>query len=535
MPKSFPFLSRWLAVPRFWLGLVVVCNLLYFFLEHEGLYHQDDYSYASFAYHALQGEFCFTPSLFCHRFLVYLPTAAIYAVFGVNAYTTTLWPLVCTLATYLLLYLAYRRDYPMAISWALLFMGLFYFLLNTVNFLYPDNILLFFTTACLLILHKRRTQSQSAWKWGMAVALVGFGGFLVKETVVYLLPFCLLLAIYDLRLKKNIAFWLAGFLTGLLLLGGYFGLYALQEKGMWWRFQEIEAYNQLLKSGYLAKATGWALFSRLTYGPLLFFINSGMAVPLAFLVACLVASPSGHRWQLETAQGFWLWAVVFLLVPIWFGTVSLDHYKPMSLVPRMFHPLLPAFSLSAGFALHQSGWQKTSFRALTLVFLLCSVAAVGPMKILYVPFVLFFGVAWLVPGRRSKTAKFALPLLVAVQLIRPLYFIWKPSVSNYFAQERLMERHLPEGPENIVIYTDPVMVSHIDFFFGFEVPTAYTFREYTATSPAMEFDQAYLLVNAGHLANPEILGQPTPAQMLGKFPQARLVAQEEKVALYRLK
>ncbi|WP_192825084.1 glycosyltransferase family 39 protein [Rufibacter sp. LB8] len=537
MPLSFWPRLLFLSSPRFWFWLVVVCNLLYFFLEHEGLYHQDDYSYAKHAYDALQGRFCATGSIFCHRLMVTLPTAAVYAVLGVGPYTTTLYPLLCTLGTYGLLYQTFQKEYPVAISWTLVFLGLFYFLLNTVNYLYPDNLLLFYTTACLLILYKTRGKQQVPWWWAVGLVGLGFCAFLVKETVVYLLPFCLLLAVQDLRKKRLVSFWLVGVGVGIVLLGLYFGFYSQTERGLWWRFEEIEAYSLHLKEGYLNRTSSLALMKRLTYGPLLFFIGTGMAVPLVFLLGCFLAHPEKQQWSLNSAQGYWFWAMVFMLAPLWLGTVSLDHYKPMSLVPRMLHPLLPTFCLSAGFAIQTTGFTKRTLGWLAGLFIMCAFLAYGEMKVYYVPFMLLFAAAWALPRISTLAAFLALPVLVVVQLVRPAYFIWKPSVNNYFAQAQVLDKYLPASTtQTMLLISDPMTTAHLDFFYGFEIPAAIkavSFQD-SLTIQNRQAEKVYLLINNGLLGNPEILGQPTDQELLKPFPGAKLIAQNEKVKLFLL-
>ena len=527
---------RILRSPLFWLVGVALFNLFYFFAEHEGLYHQDDYSYALFAHRALAGDFCFTSSVFCHRFLVYLPTSLFYALLGAGPYTTTFWPLLCTLGTYLLLYFTFRKKNQLALSWALVLLGLFYFLLNTINYLYPDNILLFFTTACLLLLYQTQRRAEAPWHWGLWLALLGFGGFLVKETVVYFLPFCLLLLFADVRHRRNLGFWLTGIGTIGLLMLGYFGLYHLSGRSAWARFEDIEAYSQVLKAGYLQQTSATHLLKRLTYQPLLFFIGSGMAVPLAFLVGCLLAAPASTVWRLRDQQGFWLWALVALLLPIWFGSVSLDHYKPMSLLPRMFHPIFPAFCLSAGLAVEKVGFHRKSYGWLAAVFFVCAALAQAEMKVFYLPFAVVFGLAWAVPRLRETVGKVALPLVAAVLLIRPSYFILKPSVSNYFAQKKLMEEHLPTDAGPLLLLSDRITADHLDFFYGFEVPPQVSFSVVTDTAYRQlhQVHQTYLIINNGLLTHPEIPGLPREKDLLRPFPAATLVAQEGKVKLYLL-
>ena len=186
------YLRSLIAKPHLWLLLVIGFNLLYFFAEHEALYYYDDYNYSLYAYQILNQSFTFDGSPFCHRWMVFLPTALFYGLLGVNPYSSTLWPLLCTLGTYLLIYLTFYKRYPFTTSWILVLLGLYYFSLHTINYLYPDNIALFFSTAIFLVLFKLRNPLPAAKNkvlLGFLFAALNFLFFLTKETLVYGFPF----------------------------------------------------------------------------------------------------------------------------------------------------------------------------------------------------------------------------------------------------------------------------------------------------------------------------------------------------------
>ena len=120
------------------------------------------------------------------RFMVFGPVAALYRLLGVGIFTTTLWPLLCTLGTSLIFYLLYWRQAPVVASAAMLLLGLHYFTLNLSLYLYPDNVLMFWATAsAAALLLGRRTEQTHPIGWGVGFALVSFAAVLSKETIVY--------------------------------------------------------------------------------------------------------------------------------------------------------------------------------------------------------------------------------------------------------------------------------------------------------------------------------------------------------------
>jgi hypothetical protein len=534
---SFSFFRRLGESPLFWFLLTVGFTLLYFFAEHEGFYYGDDFSYGLYAHQLLHGGFHFDDYSFCHRFMVFVPTALFYWLWGMNVYTTTLWPLLCTLGTYLAIFLTFRKSHPMATSWALVLMGFYYFQLNTVNYLYPDNILLFFSTACLLVLYKARQPLPSfpaEIGYGVLFAVLNLLAFLTKETIVYAAPFYLVVFLYHLLRKENLRFWAAAILAGALLLGVYFLLYNVYAGNAWQRFADIAATNTVeTKQAYLDTRSA-TLLPRLTYQPLLFFIGSGLGIPLAFIVLCFFCVPRPRLAALAKTHSFWLVALLSMLLPIWFGTATVDFYKPMPLVPRMFHPLLPAFCLAGALAVERTWGQRPSYALLAILFLVCTVLAEGTMWTMYLPLALFFTALFL--WRRPVPHWLGLAAVLAVCLIRPVYFIAKPTVSYYFEQKQIIDQHLSSPTGTHVVVTDSMMAYMHPYFYGYEVPQNYTYLPYKSadSSIVQKADTVFLLLNNGVLEHPELMMPLREKDVLPKFPQATLIAQEGKVKLFLL-
>jgi Dolichyl-phosphate-mannose-protein mannosyltransferase len=550
--NSSPRLLR--LLPTLLLGLVGLVTLAYFVLTHEGLYALDDYFYARYARQLLDGTFHLgpDPGRLLHdplheRWLIFGPVAGLYALFGVNIWSTTLWPLLCTLGCLGLLWAAYRRRQPLVAAGALLLLGLHYFSLNLTNYLYPDNVNMLACTAAALALWRGRQPGQHAAGWGAAFAGLNFAALLCKETVVYYAPFYLALLLLDRRHRRHGRFWATTFTTGAALLAGYLGFYRWQTGDALYRLHLIERTNEVLADGNYLQADRAALLRRLTLGPGLFMVGTGLG--LALLLAL------GSLWPLRSADAagpapaddrrFWQGLAFSTLACYWLGSTSLAHYNPISLSPRMLTPLLPPLMLAAGFGLadvlrtgRRAGWYA-------LALLLLALLNGSNVAVLYAGAALVLGALALRPVRRrwqpgrGGYAALGLLGLAAVLLLRPLHFMRKPSVSGHFAQDRVLRRYLP-APRRGVVFVDDYLIGNYDFYYGFRVPPGLQFRRYWARDSVQltPADTAWLLLNRATLSNPELTRQLlrySPDSALSWYPQRRLVARDGPVELYEVR
>src|SRR5437868_5938616 len=135
---------KFLFSPKTVLFFTVAFTLAYFFFAHEGFYFNDDYTYAELAGDVIHGKFSFknlNPDLpGYHRFLVFGPVALSYKLFGISIYTTTLWPLLCTLGCLFLVYYLFKKEDSLLTVFALLLTGLQFHTLFLSTYLFPDNI-----------------------------------------------------------------------------------------------------------------------------------------------------------------------------------------------------------------------------------------------------------------------------------------------------------------------------------------------------------------------------------------------------------
>ncbi|OWP61626.1 hypothetical protein CDA63_18415 [Hymenobacter amundsenii] len=550
-------------LPALTLLFVILFTGAYFLLTHEGLYALDDYYYARYAHQLLAGTFRLAPDPqgllhdpLHERWLIFGPVAGFFALFGVNIISATLWPLLATLGCAGLIYGLYGRREPVVASGAMLLLGLHYFTLNLTNYLYPDNILMFWALAGAGALLRGREPGRRPGWWGLGFALLSFAAFLSKETIAYYLPFYLAVLGLDLAQRRQYRFWGVALAAGALLLTGYLGFYQYITHDALYRLHLIEQTNEFLKDNNYLTGNRAALLSRLTTQPLGFFVGIGLGLMLALAAAALGRPAPVHTPAPGSAEApdrrFWLMLAAITLALYWFGSTSLSQYNPITLLPRMTTPLLPPLALAAGFGLKRlvaAGSSRWRAVAVGLALVLMAVWLRTAVAVVYVlPGLWLLGVglsrSWprlAAVWPRLGSARLAAATVVVVALalaVRPVYFMRKPAVSAHSAQARLLAQH-PNRPTRGTLLVDDFLIDNYDFSYGFRVPAGLRFRRYWARdsiriSPAQP---AWLLLNRATLSNDELtrkLIRYSPDSVLSWYPRRRLVAQDGPVELYEV-
>src|SRR5687767_7214121 len=188
-------LSAFVTAPLTALVFTVLFTLAYFIFAHEGFYWLDDYIYAKYAWQLQAGIFDFNnpilpPNPLTNRVMIFAPIALFYALFGLNIYVATLWPLLCTLGCSVLIFFLFRKTEPFIASAAILLLGLYFHTLFLATYLYPDNILMYFAFASAAVLYHFRYvgQGKNPKTYAGLFVLSNFLAFLSKETIVYFAP-----------------------------------------------------------------------------------------------------------------------------------------------------------------------------------------------------------------------------------------------------------------------------------------------------------------------------------------------------------
>ncbi|MFC5270601.1 ArnT family glycosyltransferase [Adhaeribacter terreus] len=508
-----------------------VFTLLYFFFAHEGSYFNDDWAYSRYAHEVLTGDFEFEDMPFSHRFFAYLPVSVLYATIGVSPYITTVWPMLCTAGTLVLIYYLLRKNYPGVAMWAVILLGFNFHTLFLSNYLYPDNIVMLVGLGILGVLYRFRKVRQNAVGFALAFAVLNFLAMLTKETIIYILPFYLYVFVLDLVRKENLKFWVWSAVFGSILLAFYFAAYEIFT-GHWLnRFLMTSEIVNEFKPGYLNNKTAY-YFNRLTFEPIQFFIVSGIIVPIIFAFSAPGVTLR-NLLKLENTRSYWLLVTILILLAFWFGSTSYTHYKPMVLVPRMITVLMPPLCISAGFAL-ANNFYKPRFQLLVgVLFIAAAIISRSNMAAIYVPIGLFFLFVRFVP-------KFAIPVLGLLAImfslaIRPLHFMVKPTVTDYFVTQKLMTERLNHKSGRYQVFTNEYLAQQHASFYGYKPNPHYEYLNYNRTQHvSATADTAFLLMNHAMISNPELMMHLKADSVYMLFPERKLLWQKGSVQLYML-
>ncbi len=525
--------------------------MLFFRLNHEGLYGLDDFFYARYAQALADGTWSW-PTDFTrvhdplrHRPAVYAPVALLFRLGGVSIWKATLWPLLATLLTTAMVAWV-LRPYPLAAAGAVVMLGLGQHLLWLATYLYGDNVAMLLTLLSAATVLAYRNGHPHRWPpaiWAAAFVGTTLAAWLAKETITWLVPAYGWWLVADSQRGRNQRFWAWTAALAVLGIGGYFSYYALATGNAWARFDEIAATNAFLRSGSFAGRPLSALLLRLTIAPAQMLGATGLGV-LAW-PATLIA------WRLRTApadgRAPWVLLAVMATGQWWLGSTSLAFWNPLALTPRLLAPLTPLWAILAGYALLDWHTGRLPAAPLALGFAVLAGLAHNSLTPL---FLALAGLAWwFAPAQRAKRvtgtpsappAGWVIAVLFGLLGLRPVYQLTKPSASAWQAQRAVLHSRLllADSATRAVVFTDPhLLVSH-PFWYGFHPPAHLTWRSVTAIDSvaADAFPRAWLLLNEATLRNPELpkYHRIHSAEVRAQFRTARLVLQQGPVCLYEV-
>jgi len=304
----------------------------------------DPWAYSSRAYAILTGPDFGPNHPFSHRLAVTLPTALFYGLFGVNIWTTDLWPLCASLLILAVVWTALPTAWSKVLGALLCVTSVA--LIHASTELLPDVVAGALMAASALLLFRRRRLAEGRFAWAFAglPVLLAFLAFEAKESAYWLLPLWLAAAWSDSRGREwpllLRRFYVPAILTGAVLGGAYLAFCAF----VWGSaFARLAAIQSLTGQHLWAwdHASRWELVKRLTIAPVeLLTMQYGMAV-LALAALGFVLAPASLQ--------PWCWYTAACLLFYWFGSTSLTRYEPMPLSERMTLPVLPGLYILAAY------------------------------------------------------------------------------------------------------------------------------------------------------------------------------------------
>ena len=360
--------SRLLHDYRFIILLAIVfCGIALRLHCFRGFVGLDDAEYAKLAYQMAQNGFGVGnyngPAVFPLRVGIIYPASILFRLFGVTEWSIIGYSFFLSIIGILIAYICTRYCFGTAAGlvaaaiWAILPLDVE----NSTYFL-PDLPGAFFASTglvCILFLIQSKSEKRLALFAGGFLAGITFGiSWLCKETVLYLVPFCVVLCVIMLKenLGRNGPTWIGIAIGSLGIVLAEMILYHYLAGDLLFRFNEMERNYLQLKNGFFTEGSRWgwqlgdsylrALSKRLLLtGPKTIFLNSYfLFMPLFGLIASFHALYWKDRSFFIPA--LWLLTVCAMFN---FSSSSLSHYTPLALFERYLYPIcLPSVVLTAG-------------------------------------------------------------------------------------------------------------------------------------------------------------------------------------------
>ncbi|HXA00446.1 MAG TPA: glycosyltransferase family 39 protein [Cytophagaceae bacterium] len=508
--------------------------ILFWYVGFDGFYFYDDYTYSLYAYQFSEGKFSISDDIFSHRFMVFIPTAILYLIFGINDYSTILWPLIGALCSVALVFYLLKSD-PFRAAIAVVLLGLCFYPLFFSNKLYPDTVVSFFSFFSVCILFKASDDKYLSKSCAFVFSV--FCAFLSKETVIYFFPFYLIIFISDILSGLNKKFWISVAAFALLLFSAYFICYKIYTGSFFFRFEAIESGHYAFPLSYYHR-TFTEIIPRLTYEPLLMLLGSEMIIPLIISIPYLFNFRFRHLKDIRTDAGFWPVLVITLLLMIWFGSTSLHHYNPVSLLPRMFILLMPPIVVLASVSLADFLLITSKLMFVAVLFSICSVLAYFVNDKVYLIYCILTGIFMTLFFLHRKLVngkfKMVLPfLLMGTLCLHPLYTMFKPTQTGYASEKKIINEYLKRKEGVNLVVADPQLCSGYLYYYKFKPDGHYKFLNYKQLSASdLKADRYFVLMNKYSFDLFHSMGDPYPACYSEKPENWKLIGENGNVKLY---
>ena len=349
------------------LCLVVVVAITLRVYWSAGFHPVDTAEYAKVAYQISQGTFAFDryegPPVIPVRTGIVFPTAAVMSLLGTGEAQIALYPLLSCAVVLVLIYLFTVRMFGQlaaaiaSIAWAFLPIEI-----EIATTLYPEvpaTAFMFIGIYCIYLARNAEAiRPRAQLLYGLAGGLAFGASWLCRESVVYLVPFCAGLLVFDLRATKfrHLPTW-AGIAAGsLAVLIGEMVAYGIYNGDWLYRATATYANYRMLPEFFFMEGTRFGFEKGMPFwkavakrvaidGPaMIFFSPQLLFLPAFGAIATLHALYRRHR------HAYFMAALFAVMVVTFDGlSVSLRNYQPLPLFTRYFYPIcFPALILTAG-------------------------------------------------------------------------------------------------------------------------------------------------------------------------------------------
>jgi len=396
------------------LGICVI-HVILWLIKKPGLTQTDDHYYIEEAKNILSGAYHFDISPKNHRLGLILPTAFFMSLFGNSVYVTSLFPLLISLASIVVLFNVLRRHVSPAA--AILAAGLLSFNILQIDFiscLFPDVALSFWIFLFALCLYNWIHTHNNIW---LAANLGCFVmGFFTKELMVAVVPYAAIILLIEARRNRSIREIMTYGFSFLLLVAGVCLACFLIAGDPFMLNKGVEEYhNEAFGKHFSTQQVLHRLFAE----PFV-LLNRSLGLLTLLLPALLLLLPHARRIEKNSLSCHVIVLLFTLLAYLWFGTSSLTSYVPVWIIERMWIPLvLPACFIMGAF-FHNSN--STIYMMLAIIFILLGFEQAWFFGWKRLGLFALFSLSYLLASHKVSE-KYKLPLAIAPYLALAVYFV----------------------------------------------------------------------------------------------------------------
>jgi hypothetical protein len=444
-------------------GLIFL--FLYWLLGYDGITFSDDVLYLQYGHAFWSGIDISDTFHFTDRWGAYLVSGFFTWLIGYSDRWGSLSSLLSYLLTFTLLY-HLMRTHRQRLVFVVLFVSQVFFMHFLVK-IYPDSQLVLWVSLVPLAAVYR---GQRPITMALLTALAFIVGFSSKETMVFLLPFPLILFALDVWQRRDLRFYwyFSAFSAAILLL--YFGYYHVAHEDFLYRLHSVNAGHYISEYTYHDK--GWAaILKRISIQPLLTFVSR------SYWLLLVLAIPGTYLGLTKKSKIGLEFGVAFLclLVGFWFMSSTLEFYNPIYLNPRHLIILVPILAVLGAYAAESlTDWRDL----MAFLFLLGAVLAAFQKEWLMLAYLVLAAV--LTFGYKQKRT-FHLALLG--MMLFPV--IWAANYQYQLKNYPYLQTTLANETQNIAD-SEILMVNNFVFFskdvllekFGYEHPRLISWEEW---------------------------------------------------------
>ena len=343
-------------------SLLIVMGLAFLLIQflcfYGGYLGYDDLEYVKLAKDFSRGKFVIEENLYAYRWVVIIPLAIFYKIFGITDFSNAVITIIPTL---FILYFTLKLLKTFSFQSKLI--AVLFIIFSPIHLLYlekpmPDIWVELGFLLCFSSYYGLKYVNQSTKNCIFQFIIGAIILFLSKESFLVIYPYFLVLFVLDIRAKQNLLFWKAIFLGLIIFLALYFGGFYLTKGNAFARLSAIFHNRYISTCSYDLQPIG-VLIDRILYKLWLDLIRNGFLIPIGFLIVLI------KKKEVDAPSKFILWSTVAMLLLSNFMTILYTSYVPLCNDARHFLFVIPLLAIT--FAIGIQNFKLFSLKDILLI------------------------------------------------------------------------------------------------------------------------------------------------------------------------